>query len=135
MKRYILACLFSSLLVASSYADSLFRSASTQSIVVTNVASAVMEYRFTNLSVNAISLSGVDLAWQRANVGTLSVSRVRGSITNVLLTQAYSAASSFVATKGTFDGLWFIQNDIIRIWNFMDGANTNTLIPNLEEAR
>jgi hypothetical protein len=80
----------------------------------------------TNLDNSPREISGIDLRFVTNMTGTITCNRIRGSATNLWLSQSITAVTSVGIMRDSFAGLWLNKNDIFYIT--LPGMSSNIII-------
>jgi hypothetical protein len=98
-------------------------------------ASYTVNTAWTNLAYNAVRLTALDSRFTASSSGTLTVSRIRNSVTNVIKSHDFTSATSLFLSFEEFEGLMLKKDDILLIEDDTGAGVTNTVIINLESSR
>lgn len=125
MKK-VFSLLVAAVVAGSLYADGLYRDSVASTVYGTTAV--------TNLGTAPIQISAIESTYDRVTNATFAVSRIRAAVTNLMVSQWVTNATSVFFNKGEFEGAWFKQNDIIYIDTGI-ATSTNRLILTTEDAR
>ena len=127
MKKMVFGLILSALFSVAVLADGLYRDSVSYTIRDS--------LSITNLGTAPFQISALEYTFNVASTGTLSVSRIRSSVTNLLISQAFTNATSAFTGKSSLEGVWLIKNDAVLLETGLAATSTNTVIVTTEDAR
>jgi hypothetical protein len=89
----------------------------------------------TNPGLTAIQFTALEYTFNLPSTGLVSISRIRSSVTNLLVAQAFTNATSAYANQSSLQGSWFAKNDILYLQTGLEATSTNSVVVTVEESR
>lgn len=127
MKKMVFGLILSSLFTVAVLADGLYRD-SVSYTIRDSIA-------ITNLGTAPFQISALEYTFNVASTGAVSVSRIRSAVTNLLITQTFTNATSAFISKSSLEGAWLIKDDAVYLQTGLAATSTNTVIVTTEDAR
>ena len=127
MKKKVFGLVLGLVIGSSAMADGLYRD-SVSYMIRDSIA-------ITNLGIAPFQISALEYTFNTASTGTISISRIRAAVTNLLIAQTFTNATSAFISKSSLEGAWLIKNDAVYLQTGLAATSTNTVIVTTEDAR